>query len=210
MVRRLGISAGSKVLDLACGRGRHTRQLYAAGMESYGYDISETAIAEARQLSAPGIHFRVHDMRKPFPDGNFHAIVNLFTSFGYFDALQDHVTSVQHIARALAPGGFFVLDYLNRAYVLPGLVAEERLWRGKVRFDIQRYVEGTVLVKRIRIQDGAASAQYEERVQTFGLEDFRVLFKQQGLTITQCYGGYAGEEFVEDLSPRLIIFFRKV
>src|SRR5688500_2509825 len=74
-----------KVLDLACGKGRHSVYLNQKGFDVTGIDLSEQSIAYARQFENERLHFAVHDMREVYQPETFDFILNLFTSFGYFE-----------------------------------------------------------------------------------------------------------------------------
>ena len=122
--RLLGIRPGSRVLDLACGTGRHSIALAAGGCEVTGFDYSAPYLAEARR-SEPKRGARVRwirgDMRRlPF-EGEFDAAINLFSSFGYFSREADDLRTLRGVARALKPGGFFLIELFN------GQSARERL-----------------------------------------------------------------------------------
>jgi SAM-dependent methyltransferase len=117
VVEMLGLSPGARVLDLACGHGRHAIPLAERGFVVTGYDLSEEFLGRARaEAEARGVHvrWRQGDMRElPF-HAEFDAVVNLFTSFGYFSDEKDDLAALRRVRAALAPGGHFLIETLHR------------------------------------------------------------------------------------------------
>src|SRR5262249_12683163 len=99
------LTPGSHVLDLGCGTGRHARHLAGRGFDVTGIDLSAESLKRAKAGERANLRFLRQDMRLPFRAGPFDHIVNLFTSFGYFDDSSDHMAVVHNIATALRPGG---------------------------------------------------------------------------------------------------------
>lgn len=133
MISWLGLPPGSKVLDLCCGMGRHSLALAEAGYEVTGVDLSEVLLREARsQKGAEQVTWLRSDMRDLPLTGGFDAVVNLFTSFGYFEEDEEQVKVLREIYRMLKPGGKFVIDYLNPAYVIRHLVPHSTREDGKI------------------------------------------------------------------------------
>jgi SAM-dependent methyltransferase len=109
--RLLSLSAGMRVLDVPCGEGRIAGRLAALGCDVVGVDSNERFVELARARH-PGPEYRVADMRELAYDAEFHAVLNWFTSFGYFDpATNDAVLAA--FARAVRPGGRLLLDVYN-------------------------------------------------------------------------------------------------
>ncbi len=193
-----------RALDLACGSGRHTRAL-REWMWTVGFDLSKTLLDVAVQ-DGPDISYVRGDMRSlPFAGQAFGLVVNLFTSFGYFDTDDQHVRVLTEIARVTRPGGTFVLDYLNAYEVRRALVpSDERVVNGQlVRQERRispdgRYVEKTIMVEH-------CDRTYKERVRLFTSDQLQVMLAANGFTVVQQYGDYAGNVWSE-MSPRVIIF----
>jgi SAM-dependent methyltransferase len=197
---------GSRLLDLACGAGRHLRELQAAGLDATGLDLSLTLLRTAR--SGAGADPLVRgDMRKlPFSSGSFGGLTSFFTSFGYFAEASDDRRVVQEMARVLAPGGSFMLDFLNASRVQEDLVPEDcRVVEGKRVVQVREILDG-VVVKRIRIEPlaGGPSRHFEERVRLYSCETLVSLLAAVGLVATAQFGDYGGAPYF-DRSPRLIL-----
>lgn len=125
LVRYLKPAAGSRLLDIACGEGRHSLQLSSYGYEVVGIDLAEQRIEAAKRKENEHTRFYVHDMRFPFYINYFDFAFNFFTSFGYFEKKRDHHMAADSFAAALKRGGVLVVDYLNRIYTERRLVPEE-------------------------------------------------------------------------------------
>lgn len=197
---------GSRLLDLACGAGRHLRELRTAGLDATGLDLSLTLLRTAR--SAAGADPLVRgDMRElPFSSGSFAGLTSFFTSFGYFAEASDDRRVVREMARVLAPGGAFMLDFMNASRVQDDLVPEDcRVVEGRRVFQVREIVDG-VVVKRIRIEPvaGGPSRHFEERVRLYSCETLVSLLAGVGLVTTARFGDYGGAPYF-DRSPRLIL-----
>ena len=110
----LKLSSSSTILDLACGKGRHSKYLNQLGYQVTGVDLSPQSIAYAKKFENENLFFDEHDMSKPYPK-QFDAVFNLFTSFGYFEDEEDNLKTIKSIKSELNPKGFGVIDFLNSA-----------------------------------------------------------------------------------------------
>jgi len=209
VTRHLGLGKGSRVLDLACGRGRHAMELHRLGFDVTGMDISEESIAEARAGGAQGPDFLVHDMRDPFPVKDFDAVLNLFTSFGYFHSRQDDRRTIRAVADALRLGGVLVIDFLNTDKAVSEMVGEEEVVRDEVRFNIRRYLINGVITKEITVNDRGRTSFFREEVDALTLRDFEGYFADAGLVPEAVFGDYGLGPFDADRSDRLIMIARR-
>ncbi len=207
LMNYLKLPQPSTILDLACGKGRHSLQLAEMGHQVLGVDLSPNSIGLAKELIHKNLNltFGVQDMRTPLVDQKFDAILNLFTSFGYFDDTHDNLKVLTAIESMLNPGGLFVIDFLNPTIVKNNLVAKETKELDGITFDITRKIESNKIVKSIRINDNGATSEYYEKVQAIDLNDFESLIDQTNLTITDVFGNYQLEAFDEETSNRLIL-----
>lgn len=202
------LHAGQTVLDMACGRGRHAAVLARAGMSVTGIDISVESIGFAKK-NVPQAHFEVHDIRVPFATDQFDAVVCLFTSLGYSDDRRDDSRAVAAAAKAMKPGGVFVLDLLNGTHVSRHLVAAETRVIDGVRFDIRRMTKAGDIVKRIRVRHAAGSEEYEERVHAWTLPEVQGLIEHAGLNLVEVTDEGCVEAFDPEKSERIVAWARK-
>ncbi|MBK9177098.1 MAG: class I SAM-dependent methyltransferase [Flavobacteriales bacterium] len=215
IMQRWKLPAGARLLDLACGRGRHARWFTSRGLRVTGADISPESIAEARTL-VPGAEFVVHDMRDPSPEARFDAVCCLFTSLGYFDSLTDDQRVFDAVSSMIVPGGCFVVDFMNTEVVLRDLVPSEFVEGSGVRFRIDRFVEKdpahtgqVVLVKRITADDNGCRHQFEERVQALAPEQLERMAVKAGLVIEDRTDGPETAPFDPERSSRFVLWTRK-
>ena len=199
-------TAPSRILDLACGAGRHLRELRDVGFLAIGLDLSLTLLRSARS-AAPADPLVRGDMRElPFADAAFDGLTSFFTSFGYFADPVDDRQVLREMERVLAPGGAFMLDFMNAARVRQELVPQDcREVAGKRIVQTREIADG-VVVKRIRIEpsDGGMVRLFEERVRLYACDELVSLLAGVGLVTQHRFGDYQGAPFGED-SPRLIL-----
>src|SRR5687767_2223468 len=112
LIDHLKPASGSRMLDVACGKGRHSKILASLGHTVTGIDVSFESIGYAKKHEKDNLDFYVHDMRLPFWGNYFDYAFNFFTSFGYFNTRREHDDAISTIAKSLRPGGTFVIDYL--------------------------------------------------------------------------------------------------
>ena len=211
LVSRLRLEPGAKVLDLACGRGRHAVALRAHGLDVTGVDLSPGSIAHARRFADDRLRFRVHDMRLPLgePD-RYDCVLNLFTSFGYFPSLAENMRVLQAVAGALHPGGTLVLDYFNSAWVERTLVPEETKRVEGTTFRLARRLHEGCFEKRIEfVDDEGAPRNFTERVMALRPEHFEEGFAGAGLQVQAAFGDYGLNPYDPETSPRLLYMARK-
>lgn len=203
----LNLPENAKVLDLACGKGRHSVYLSKLGYDVTGADLSENSINEAKKHETNGLHFMVHDMRKPF-EQKFDAVCNLFTSFGYFDNDEDNITTLKAIKESLSEYGFAVLDFMNVEKTIPNLVAEETKNVDGIDFYITRRFENGYIYKDISFEEKGKKYNFTERVKAFALSDFEKMMNDSGIYLLDVFGDYKLGKFHKGTSDRLIMIFK--
>lgn len=190
------------VLDLACGMGRHLQELQALGYHGVGCDLSYTLLRTGvREYGA--MPLARADMRHlPFCDRVFGALVNFFTSFGYFSTEEENVQVVREMARVLEDGAQFLFDYLNVHRELSKLVQRETRETPMGPVLIERWFDQSDRSFNKRMTIG--EKRYLERVRGYDLEEISAMFAACNLTIRGAFGDFDGRPFDES-SPRLIL-----
>lgn len=201
--------AGSKVLDVGCGRGRHAVQLNKKRLDVTGIDLAIANISYARQFENPQLRFYVRDMRSLYYSDHFNVVCNLFTSFGYFETEQEHITVLNGFNTALKKDGLLVMDYFNARKALLHMVADEVKTIDGVDFYIHKEAKDKSIIKTINFDDKGESFQFNEIVKCFTLDDFKYLFQKSGFEVTACFGSYDLEAFESAVSDRLIMICKK-
>jgi SAM-dependent methyltransferase len=203
---------GSNILDVGCGAGRHCKQLASKGFKVTGIDLSSSSIREAKKWESESLHFRRHDMRKPFGRDEFDYVLNFFTSFGYFKTQEENNEVVYNLSQALKNEGVLVLDYMNVHHVEERLVEREEKEIDGINYYISRWMDEKYFYKKIIIDVGPTVQPFEtvEQVARFTLEDFNRMFTLNGLRIEEVFGDYQLRSFDAELSPRLIIVAKKI
>ncbi len=205
LIRYLSPNPGSKFLDLACGKGRHSIYLNLKGFNVTGIDLSKNSIEFAKQSASSTLEFLVHDMRRELPERSFDYIVNLFTSFGYFDDPEDDKLVLKMAKKALNPGGTFVLDYFNFAKSHLNFGNSFTKTIDSIQFDISKHIDNGRIIKAIEVTHQSRKMRYEEHVRIYSLEQFKQLLSLVGLTLIDTFGNYAMEPFDEKTSERMIL-----
>jgi SAM-dependent methyltransferase len=198
---RTGFVPGWRVLDVACGAGRHARAFEAAGARCVGLDLSAALLRVAR--TATGAPLVRADMRAlPIRTASMDLTVNLFTSFGYFEDDDEHARALAEMVATLRPAGWFVIDFLNAGAVRARLVPKETLRLNGTPVEVERSVsvDGRYVCKTIRTGHG----RFTERVRLFGAEEIEAMLGRAGVTVRQRYGDYHAARLSSG-SPRTIL-----
>jgi SAM-dependent methyltransferase len=200
--RTVSFEPGWRVLDVACGAGRHARAFRAAGACCTGVDLSLPLLRRAQKVTDAAL-VRA-DMRwLPIRSGSMDLTVNLFTSFGYFERDAEHTAALEEMIATVRPGGWFVIDFLNPAAVRRQLVPEETLNLAGSTVRVSRSVspDGRYVCKSIRAPEGR---HYRERVRLFEPEQMSGMLEAAGVTVRFRFGDYDAAPIGLD-SPRTIL-----
>lgn len=194
---------------------KNTSNLQPPTYKVTGIDLSPQNIACALKRAADlplgnKPDFFVKDMRHLQWQNTFDYILNLFTSFGYFENEADDYATIQAVSNALKPGGTFVLDFMNVNKVLSQLAVHEVKIIDDIEFEITKKVEKGFIVKQIRFSDKGKDYCFTERVKALTLEHFKNYFNASNLAIVDLKGNYNLEAYDEQNSWRLIIIAKKL
>ena len=203
----LNLPEEAKILDLACGKGRHSIYLNSLGFDVTGSDLSENSIKEALKDANSTLHFKVHDMRDSFEE-KYNAIFHLFTSFGYFENDADNLKTLISIKESLTEYGFAVIDFMNVEFVIDNLVPTEIKTVEGIDFHIKRYVKDNHIFKEIDFEDNGEKFHFTEKVQALRLADFEAMMEEAGIFLLDVFGDYKLRTFYKNQSERLIMIFK--
>lgn len=200
-----------KILDLACGKGRHSIYLNEKGYQVVGIDLSGQNIAHARQFENERLHFHRHDMREEFRHEEFDYVFNMFTSFGYFDTTEENQKAISAVSKALKKGGTFLLDFLNTYRVVHHLQPCEIKKAGSIQFEITRDLspDGFIL-KNIEFSDNGDHYKFQEKVKAIRRVEFLEYFEKAGLKLKDLFGDYHLNPYEKETSDRLIFVAEKM
>ena len=212
LLAHLQPSLSCKMLDVACGKGRHSAQLASHGFDVTGIDLSKHSIDEALKQESDHLHFYRHDMRLPFWINYFDYAFNFFTSFGYFRTQRENDNAIRTIAGALKKDGIFVMDYLNTHFSEDRLVHKMEKTIGEVDFHITKWFDEKFFYKKIEVFDEKLTEplEYTEKVAKFSLGDFTEMFSYNGMQIKEIYGDYNFSRYDLKASPRLIMIATRI
>ena len=211
LIDHLKPAPGSRMLDVACGRGRHSRFLSTKGFDLTGIDISFDSIHYAKQFETGNLHFYQHDMRLPSWINYFDYAFNFFTSFGYFDTRRENDDAMRTIAQSLNANGVLLFDYLNVHYVEDRLVHNEVKEINGTEYEIHRWHDEHFFFKRIIVRDKELTEpiDYTEKVAKLTLGDFTDMLSFQKMQVSEVFGNYQLSDYNLKTTPRLIIVAKK-
>lgn len=196
---------GATILDIGCGRGRHSIYLNEMGYDVTGVDLSVKSIDHCMKYERAGLHFYVHDMRNLLATNYFDISLNLFTSFGYFERDSDNKRVIKNACKALKTGGHFILDFMNTNKTIDSLVPDERKTVSDIRFHIRREHTGGMIIKHIEFEDDGREYRFSERIHAYSPEQIQLFISDSGLSVRNVFGDYNLNTFDFNYSPRLII-----
>jgi len=192
------------VLDLACGAGRHSQALLDRWW-TVGLDLSAALLRVAKREDSDAPYVRA-DMRElPFIAQSFDLVVNLFTSFGYFDDDREHARVLACLRSAMRPAGTLVIDFLNADQVRRNLVPYDERVENGITIEQSRIIspDDRFVEKTIRLRE--RGREYVERVRLLSAGDLERMLETAGFDVVHCFGDYGGGSWSEN-SPRTILF----
>lgn len=214
--RTLPLKKGDKVLDVCCGEGRHSIELARRGFNVTGFDLSKFLISEAKKhfKALPEQHIKANflnkDMRKFDFKKSFDTVVNLFTSFGYFDNDEENFRVIKNVSLSLKKGGYFVFDFINGNCLRKNIVPfDKKMFQGK-EFTQKRRIEGDFVIKEISIKSGSKKVSYEEVLKLYDINVLKKAFEKNSLKVFASYGDYYGNKYNKEKSQRLILIAQKM
>ncbi len=206
IIKYLNIKKGSKILDLACGIGRHSIYLEKIGFKVVGTDKSLNNINKAKANQNQSLSFLQMEMIED-TNNRYDGIFNLFTSFGYVNH-DYNLKTIKNIERQLKDDGVIVVDFMNTLFVKNNLVIKETKVIDDLIFKIKRRCDGKHIYKEIKFND-KKDYLFREKVMDLSINDFENYFKRYNLKIIKTFGDYNLNEFDIQNSKRLIMIIKK-
>ncbi len=207
--KKMSFATNKLFCDMACGKGRHAIYLNKKGYQVFGLDLSKNNIKIAKEQENKRLFFFVHDIRNTFKNNFFDVVLNLFTSFGYFENNLENQKAVQAIAKSIKPNGLFILDYMNSRKAIEEFNTKYEKEVEGIQFHISKKIEKGYILKHISFVINEKTYDFEERVKLLFLADFETFFKNSGLQIVQIYGNYDLDPFNEYSSDRMVMVCKK-
>ena len=209
LIEKLQLKKGSKLIDIACGKGRHATYFNKKGMNVVGVDLSPNSIASAKQNENNNLQFSVHDMREVYKENHFDIVTNLFTSFGYFENKDDEKKAINAMAENLKSDGILIIDFMNIKKIIANLISSEKKTIDSITFNIKRSMQNNHIIKDIEIIDDNETQHFQEKVKAITLADFSAFVSNVGLNIIDIFGNYKLDDFDATISDRLILICKK-
>ena len=212
ILENVRLSANAKILDMACGAGRHAILLARKNYNVTAVDLSDNLLSIAKQTADEenlSINFVHSDIRKFNPNDTFDVILNLFTSFGYFETDEENISVLRKAYNLLTYEGHFVLDFFNSEYLVNNLVEYSTDFFEDSEIHIYRKIKEGRVTKKIVITKNGKISQYEESVRMFTKDELVDAITKIGFDIYKTFGDFLGNEFDKFNSPRLIMICKK-
>lgn len=196
-------------LDLACGSGRHSIYLNKKGYNVDGVDLSKKSLLKGKSYQNDTLQFIAEDIRSYKKPTKYDFILNLFTSFGYFETENDDINVLRNVKISLKKNGIFILDFFNANKVILDLKSYEEKKINNITFKIKKTYDQEFVYKEISIQDQKNNYIFTEKVRLIKLEKFKKYMKKLNMNLIGIFGDYQFREFNPVSSERLILVIKK-
>ncbi|MEE9118161.1 MAG: methyltransferase domain-containing protein [Calditrichia bacterium] len=206
----INLDKNAKIIDLCCGQGRHAFLFAQEGFEVYGFDLSRTLlqVAKYKNDQSNNTFFIQADMRYLPAMHSFDLLLNLFTSFGYFETDIENKIVFQQFHQVLNTGGYFVFDYFHTLYIQANLERYQSEQIGDLTVELERFIEGSRVQKIIRLNRQGKQSTFYESVKMYRPDQILKMMEETSLSIRYIFGDYKGSPLNED-SERIIIIGQK-
>ncbi len=205
IINDLKIGKYSKILDAACGAGRHLAFLQKKGFNAFGFDLSLPLLKVAKNEIVNNYIINM-DIRYTAFKQQFDFIFNLFTSFGYFETDKENFKFFADVKNHLKNNGVIVFDYFNSQFLIKNLVLNNSKYVDNIKITETRNISGGRVNKIITLNNGLEEKSYVESVKLYSYFQLMENFEKLGYRIINQYGNYNGENFNIEKSERLILY----
>lgn len=208
-ISKLNLDLNQNILDLGCGKGRHAYKLSQHFKRVTGLDLSPKSIRDAKELKKENLEFHVMDMRSFKFSKPFNYIFNLFTSFGYFEDINQNLDVLNCCYNNLEDNGKILIDFLNPSLIKKKIVVKETKQINNIVFNLNKSIVNDYIVKDIEILDQEKQMHFQEKVQLLEKENFIEMFNKSGFELISTFGDYHLNEYTNN-SERLILWAKKI
>ncbi|WKZ71021.1 MAG: class I SAM-dependent methyltransferase [Melioribacteraceae bacterium] len=212
ITNNLSVSKNDLILDAACGAGRYSNLLLKNGFNVIGFDLSLPLLKNAQKNSKKIINENIFfrgDIRSVQLKKKFGLILNVFTSFGYFDTDEENFMFINNSINFLNEHGYFVFDYINKKQLIQNLVPYSE--RNDEDFIIKetRRIYNERVIKDIEIHKENKKFNFTESVRLYSSDELIKVFQQSGYKVINVFGNYKGDQYNSENSERIILFLQK-
>ena len=213
IVSLLKLQAGASICDLCCGVGRHSLELGRLGYRVTGVDRTGLYLEEAKKKADEeglNIRFVQEDMRRFCEPEAFDAVINVLTSFGYFEDLEDDKRVLENVYKSLKNGGKFLIDIMGKEVL--ARIFQEKRWReedGLIILEEAKASEdwGRIDSRWIIIRDERREeCRFSLRI--YSASELCELLKSCGFGRVEIYGDLSGSPY-DKTAQRLVVVAHK-
>ncbi|HTO21549.1 MAG TPA: methyltransferase domain-containing protein [Spirochaetia bacterium] len=205
---------GARVLDLCCGPGRHSLELARRGFTVTAVDRTQAyldrAAAKARELGLQSVAFLKDDMREFRKPGAFDLVINLFTSFGYFEDPAEDLRVMENIRQSMEPGGKLVMEMLGKEPLAARFRPHDWYEEGGVLFLEDRVLSrdwSWIDTRWIRIE-GTRRSEFTLSHRVYSAAELSALARRAGFIETRAFGSLEGIPYDHQASRLVLVATR--
>ena len=210
LIHHISPKINANLIDVACGKGRHSLFLNKQGYTVDGFDLSKNSIESAKKFENENLNFFVNDIRNPLKVNYYDYAFNLFTSFGYFDGENENQKAINAISESLKTNGTLVLDFMNVNKIVKNLIPSETKTIDNITFNITKNVIDGYITKQIDFITNNNNYSFQEKVKVISHNTFKSYFDKANLKIESTFGDYNLNPFDLENSDRLILIAKKI
>lgn len=197
--KTLDLRQGASILDIPCGHGRHSIELAKRGYDVTGVDLNGFFLSVAQTAADQAdlaVQFQQCDMRAFDSIGQFDVAINLFTAMGYFDRDEDDLEFLARVHRSLKPGGQFLLDFINRNWLIRNFrpkdwypLPDEAFLLVERELD---HIRGLNLEHRTKVTSGVAGKTRTSSLRVYTANELVTMAEKVGFTFQEAFGDFSG------------------
>jgi SAM-dependent methyltransferase len=202
------INSDARILDAACGAGRHMLQFKKKKFSITGFDLSPSLLNDTVKSRLSVIRA---DMRfLPYVKNQFNLITCFFSSFGYFSSQNEDVNVLKSFKDMLTSPGHIFLDLINKEHLLSTLIPEDEKVINGLHIKQSRRIKNNQVIKTIIVRNGDAEIKtYKEQVRLYSLAEITDICKSISLNIIHKFGTETGDPYHKSDSPRMALLLKK-